>query len=82
LSLIYDGKPPGHCTLTITPLTDGTVMKAIQLSEKEITYTLRSLRRHEKALLEEEGEEMGDTLTDLLMIQSLIEKLSAAKQDH
>ncbi|HEY0684005.1 MAG TPA: hypothetical protein VGD45_16865 [Steroidobacter sp.] len=57
-------------------------MKAIELSEKEITYTLIALRRYEKALLEQDDEEMGDTLTDLLMVQSLIKKLSAAKQDR
>jgi hypothetical protein len=56
-------------------------MKAIQLSEKEITYTLIALRRYEQALLADEDEEMGDTATDLIFVQSLIDKLNTAKRD-
>jgi len=56
-------------------------MKAIELSEKEITYALIALRRYEQALLAEDGEDMEDTATDLIFVQSLIQRLSAAKRD-
>lgn len=56
-------------------------MKEIQLSDKEITYTLIALRRYEKALQEEEGEDMEDAATDLIIVQGLISKLSAAKRN-
>ena len=52
-----------------------------QLSDKEITYTLIALRRYEKALQEEEGEDMEDAATDLIIVQGLISKLSAAKRN-
>jgi hypothetical protein len=57
------------------------VMKAIQLSEKEITYAIIALRRYEQALLAEDGVDMEDTATDLIIVQSLIERLGAAKRD-
>lgn len=57
------------------------IMEAIQLSEKEITYALIALRRYEQALLAQDGTDMEDTATDLIIVQSLIERLSAAKRD-
>ena len=57
------------------------VMKEIQLSEQEITYALIALRRYEQALLAEHGEAMEDTASDLIIVQSLIERLGAAKRN-
>lgn len=57
------------------------VMKAIQLNEKEITYALIALRRYEQALLAEDGVEMGDAVSDLLFVQSLIKRLGDSKRD-
>jgi hypothetical protein len=54
-------------------------MKNIELSKHEITYLLISLRHFEDKLLSDESEEMEDTATDLIFIQSLIKKLKDTK---
>lgn len=54
-------------------------MKSIEVTEKELTYLLISLRKYEEKLLASDEEEMEDTLTDLLFVQSLIAKLKQAK---
>jgi len=54
-------------------------MKSIDLTEKEITYLLIALRKYEEKLLSSDEEEMEDTTTDLIFIQSLAAKLRAAK---
>jgi len=52
----------------------------VDLSDRELTYLLIALRKHERALREVEDEdEMPQAHEDLLMIQYLIEKLKAAK---
>jgi hypothetical protein len=55
-------------------------MKNIEVTEKEITYLLISLRKYEESLLNSATEEMEDATTDLLFIQSLITKLKAVKE--
>lgn len=54
-------------------------MKSLDLTDKEITYLLVSLRRYEENLLTIESEDLEDTSTDLLFVQSLIGKLKASK---
>jgi hypothetical protein len=55
-------------------------MKNIEVTAKEITYLLISLRKYEQSLLNSDTEEMEDATTDLLFIQSLITKLKAVKE--
>jgi hypothetical protein len=55
-------------------------MKNIEVTAKEITYLLISLRKYEESLLNSDTEEMEDATTDLLFIQSLITKLKAVKE--
>ncbi|CAH0173554.1 hypothetical protein SRABI118_01055 [Massilia sp. Bi118] len=54
-------------------------MKTLDLTDKEISYLILSLKRHEKALLEAEQEDMEDSVTDLLFVQGLQKKLQALK---
>jgi hypothetical protein len=56
-------------------------MPAIQLNEREITNALVALRKYEQALLAKDGAEMEDALNDLIVVQSLIKKLSDSKRD-
>jgi len=57
-------------------------MKSLDFTDKELTYLLISLRKYEEKLLTDESEDMEDTTTDLLFIQSLISKLKAAKSSQ
>ncbi|GLQ91531.1 hypothetical protein [Dyella acidisoli] len=52
----------------------------VELSARELTYLLLSLRKYEQGLMAQEEEEMEDTATDLIFIQSLSKKLVAAKE--
>ena len=54
-------------------------MKSMEFTDKELAYLLLSLRKYEEKLLADEAEDMEDTVTDLLSVQSLISKLNAAK---
>ena len=54
-------------------------MKNVEFSDKEITYLLVALRKYEEQLLEEESEDMEDSATDLIFVQSLATKLKAIK---
>lgn len=52
----------------------------LELSDRELTYLLIALRKHEKVLRDiEDEDEMPQAHDDLLMIQYLIDKLKAAK---
>jgi len=57
-------------------------MKNLDFTDKEITYLLISLRKYEDNLLAIESEDLEDTTTDLLFIQSLITKLKASKSSQ
>lgn len=52
-------------------------MHRLDLGDRQLTYLLIALRHYEQALMENEEEELGDALDDLLMVQDLIAKLSA-----
>lgn len=56
-------------------------MPLIQLNEREITHALVALRKYEQALLAKDGADMEDALNDLIVVQSLIKKLSDSKRD-
>lgn len=55
-------------------------MKNLELTEREITYLLLSLKKYEAQLLESSDEDMEDTATDLIFIQSLQEKLKQLQE--
>ncbi|WP_097458645.1 hypothetical protein [Mangrovitalea sediminis] len=54
-------------------------MKTIEVSDKELNYLLIALRNQEQILAREEDETMEDALADLLIVQALINKLTAVK---
>lgn len=54
-------------------------LKSMEFTDEELAYLLISLRKYEEKPLADEAEDMEDTVTDLLSIQSLISKLKAAK---
>lgn len=54
-------------------------LKTIEVSDKELTYLLIALRNQEQILVREEDETMEDALADLLIVQALINKLTAVK---
>lgn len=54
-------------------------MKTVDFTDREMTFVLLSLKKYETHLLESEDEDMEDSLTDLLFIQSLQKKLNALK---
>lgn len=49
----------------------------LNLTDTEIAYLLISLKRYETELLASEDEDMGDAITDLLLIQALQKKLNS-----
>jgi hypothetical protein len=54
-------------------------MKTVEMSNKELTYVLIALRKHEKELLAMKAEPMEDAGNDLIFIQALIERFKEAK---
>ena len=57
-------------------------MKNLDFTDRELTYILISLRKYEEKMLSDEAEDMEDTATDLLFVQSLISKLKAARSSQ
>jgi hypothetical protein len=55
-------------------------MKTLDFTDKELTYLLLALKRYEEELLSRDEEDMEDTATDLLFIQSLRKKVVAVTQ--
>ncbi|WP_338846889.1 hypothetical protein V8J88_24370 [Massilia sp. W12] len=55
-------------------------IKTIEMSNKEITYTLIALKKYEKELLSQDGELAEDAGNDIIFIQAIIERLSQAKK--
>lgn len=58
------------------------LMKNLDFTDRELTYILISLRKYEEKMLSDEAEDMEDTATDLLFVQSLISKLKAARSSQ
>ena len=54
-------------------------LKTIELSDKELTYLLIALRNQEQILAQSSEETLEDALVDLLVVQGLIDKLTAVK---
>ncbi|GLQ97838.1 hypothetical protein [Dyella mobilis] len=50
----------------------------LEVSPKEMAYLLLSLKRYQESLLAQEAEDLGDAATDLIVIQSLAQKLRTA----
>lgn len=55
-------------------------MSSIDLSDREISYILLALRKHEEMLLAVSDEDEGDSINDLLIIQALRKKLKSHRQ--
>lgn len=56
-------------------------MIALNLTKREVTYMILALSNYRRQLMESIGEEMGDELDDLLMIEHLIGRLQKAGSD-
>ena len=54
-------------------------LKSMEFTDKELAHLLIPLRKYEEKPLADEAEDMEDTVTDLLSVQSLISELKAAK---
>ena len=56
-------------------------MIALNLAKREVTYMILALSNYRRQLMESIGEEMGDELDDLLMIEHLIGRIEKAESD-
>lgn len=55
---------------------------SINLTPKQLTYTLVALRKYAKTLAEKDEEDMGDDYEDLLMIESIIDELEQVRKEN
>lgn len=52
-------------------------MRPIELSDHELAYLLLALRKFEESLMTVSEDDDGDSINDLLMVQSLRKKLKS-----
>jgi|JI102314A1RNA_FD_contig_41_1915173_length_345_multi_1_in_0_out_0_1 hypothetical protein len=55
-------------------------MKPIEFSDNEVAYVLLALRKLEEALLTVSEDDEGDSINDLLIVQSLRRKIKTARE--
>jgi len=55
-------------------------MKPLELSDSEVAYVLLALRKLEEALLTVSEDDEGDSINDLLIVQSLRRKIKTARE--
>lgn len=51
-------------------------MISLEFTQKEIVYLVLALKRYEAELLAQEGEDMEDSATDLIFVQTLRTRLT------
>ena len=55
-------------------------MKTVELNDRQLAHIIIALRKHEAAMEDNDDEEMGDALHDIIFVQGLIKKLIEVKE--